>query len=100
MIKPLNETAKHVLGLLDQTNFSEGVRTYSGRGMSGRVCLSTELNSSNELFELGFEMARALYFDRDPSGSITPAPQLDNMGRGLIAYWPAALVEEMESQEE
>jgi len=45
-------------------------------------------------------MARALYFDRDPSGSITPAPQLDNMGRGLIAYWPAALVEEMESQEE
>lgn len=100
MIKPLNETAKHVLGLLDQTNFSEGVRTYSGRGMNGRVCLGTELESANQLFELGFEMAKALYFDRDPSGSITPVPHIDSMGRGVIAYWSAALVEEKESPEE
>ena len=99
MIKPLNETAKHVLSLLQQTNFSEDVRAYSGRGMSGRVCLGVEI-ARGQLFELGFEMARALYYDRDPAGAITPVPQLDAMGHGVIAYWPAATVQEAEEREE
>ena len=99
MIKPLNETAKHVLSLLDQTNFSEDVRAYSGRGMSGRVCLGVEI-ARGQLFELGFEMARALYYDRDPAGAITPVPQLDAMGHGVIAYWPAAQVQWIEEREE
>lgn len=95
MIKPLNETAKHVLSLLQETSFSEDVRAYSGRGMSGRVCLGVEI-ARGQLFELGFEMARALYYDRDPAGAITPAPLLDNMGGDFIAYWPAAQIEEVE----
>ena len=95
MIKPLNETAKHVLSLLQETNFSEDVRAYSGRGMSGRVCLGVEI-ARGQLFELGFEMARALYYDRDPAGAITPAPHLDNMGGDYIAYWAAAQIEEVE----
>ena len=99
MIKPLNETAKHVLSLLEQTNFSEDVRAYSGRGMSGRVCLGVEI-ARGQLFELGFEMARALYYDRDPAGAITPAPLLDAMGHGVIAYWPAAQVQWIEEHEE
>jgi hypothetical protein len=67
--------------------------------MNGRVCLGTELENANQLFELGFEMAKALYFDRDPSGSITPVPHIDSLGRGVIAYWPMALVEEDEREE-
>ena len=101
MIKPLNETAKHVLGLLEQTNFSEDVRAYSGRGMSGRVCLGVDLSSSRtSLFELGFEMARALYYDRDPAGAITPVPQLDNMSTYMVAYWPAAQVQWIQERKE
>ena len=99
MIKPLNEQAKLMLCLLEETNFSEDVRAYSGRGMSGRVCLGVEI-ARGQLFELGFEMARALYYDRDPAGAITPAPLLDAMGHGVIAYWPAAQVQWAEENEE
>ena len=101
MIKPLNEQAKLMLCLLEETSFSEDIRTYSGRGMSGRVCLSVEMDRGAQLFELGYEIARAVYAGSVWANcSIVPVPQFDSMGKGVIAYWPAAQVEEMESQEE
>lgn len=100
MIKPLNETAKHVLSLLDQTNFSEDVRAYSGRGMSGRVCLGVEI-ARGQLFELGYEIARAVYSGSVWANcSIVPVPHTDSMGHGVIAYWPGATVQEIEEREE
>lgn len=99
MIKPLNEQAKLVLELLQNTSFSDGVRTYSGRGMSGRVCLGVEIPRS-ALFELGYEMARAVYSEIVfADTSIVPAPCTDSMGHDIIAYWPGATVQEESAAE-
>lgn len=99
MIKPLNEQAKLVLELLQNTSFSDGVRAYSGRGMSGRVCLGVEL-PRGALFELGYEMARAVYSEIVfADTSIVPAPHTDSMGHDIIAYWPGATVQEYEREE-
>jgi hypothetical protein len=99
-MKMINEQAKLVLELLENTSFSDSIRSYSGRGMSGELCLGVEI-PRGALFELGYEMARAVY-----SGniwvdvSIVPAPHLDNMGGDMIAYWPGAKVQETEMVDE
>jgi hypothetical protein len=98
-MKPINKTAEHLLSILENTTYADGIRSYSGRGMNGALCLGVEVER-NELFCLGFEMARALYRDLDPGGSITPAPFTDNMGGDIIAYWPSAKVQETEEVDE
>lgn len=100
MIKPLNEQAKLMLCLLEETNFSEDVRAYSGRGMSGRVCLGVEI-ARGQLFELGYEIARAVYSGSVWANcSIVPVPHTDSMGHDIIAYWPGATVQDTEEIEE
>jgi hypothetical protein len=93
-MKPMNETARLVLELLENTSFFCEIRTYSGRGMNGALCLGVEI-PRNSLFELGYEMARAVYSEAIfANTSIVPAPQVDSMGHDIIAYWPAAKVQE------
>jgi hypothetical protein len=93
-MKPMNETAKLVLELLENTSFSDSIRTYSGRGMEGRLCLGVEI-PRNSLFELGYEMARAVYSEAIwADTSIVPAPHTDSIGHDMIAYWPSAKVQE------
>lgn len=92
-MKPMNETARLVLELLENTSFVDSIRSYSGRGMNGSLCLGVEI-PRNALFELGYEMARAVYSgDIWANTSIVPAPQLDNMGGDMIAYWPSAKIQ-------
>ena len=53
------------------------------------------------LFELGYEMARAVYQgDVWADTSIVPAPHTDSMGYDMIVYWPGAKVQETEEVEE
>jgi hypothetical protein len=93
-MKPMNETARLVLELLENTSFSDSIRTYSGRGMNGELCLGVEIPRS-ALFELGYEMARAVYSEAIfADTSIVPAPHTDSMGHDMIAYWPSAKVQE------
>ena len=93
-MKPMNDTAKLVLELLEYTSFSDSIRTYSGRGMEGKLCLGVEI-PRGALFELGYEMARAVYSDCIfADTSIVPAPHTDSMGCDIIAYWPSAKVQE------
>jgi hypothetical protein len=93
-MKPMNETAKLVLELLENTSFVDSIRSYSGRGMNGALCLGVEI-PRNSLFELGYEMARAVYSESIwADTSIVPAPHTDSMGHDIIAYWPSAKVQE------
>jgi hypothetical protein len=93
-MKPMNETAKLVLELLENTSFVDSIRSYSGRGMNGAMCLGVEI-PRGALFELGYEMARSVYTDCVfADTSIVPAPHTDSMGMDMIAYWPSAKVQE------
>jgi hypothetical protein len=60
-------------------------RAYSGRGMLGAHCVSVHLDSPQTLLELGPALATRF-------GTI-PRPTLDQLGMGVVAYWPLALVE-------
>ena len=95
-MKMLNDTSRMILELLENTSFAENIRSYSGRGMDGALCLGVEI-PRNSLFELGYEMARSVYRDTIWSDtSIIPAPHTDSMGYDMIAYWPGAKVQETE----
>ncbi len=95
----MNEQARLVLELLQNTSFSDGTRAYSGRDMGGRVCLGVTL-PRHSLFELGYEMARAVYSEIIfADTSIVPAPVIDMMGGDIIAYWPGATVQEESAAE-
>ena len=99
-MKPMNETARLVLELLENTSFADSIKSYSGRGMNSLLCLGVEI-PKNSLFELGYEMARAVYSEAIwADTSIVPAPYLDNMGGDMIAYWPSAKVQETEEVDE
>jgi hypothetical protein len=72
--------------------------------MNGLLCLGVEI-PKNSLFELGYEMARAVHQgDVWADVSIIPAPLIDNMGCDMIAYWPSAKItcpiEDMEEVDE
>jgi hypothetical protein len=103
-MKPMNETARLVLELLENTSFCDSIKSYSGRGMNGALCLGVEI-PRNSLFELGYEMARAVYSESIwANTSIVPAPHTDSMGHEMIAYWPSAKItcpiEDMEEVDE
>ena len=100
-MKMINEQAKLVLELLENTSFSDSIRSYSGRGMSGQSCLAVEIPRPHSLFELGYEMARAVYSENIwANTSIVPAPMLDGMGHDIVVYWPGAKVQETEEVDE
>jgi len=99
-MKMMNDTARMILELLENTSFSENIRSYSGRGMDGALCLGVEI-PRNSLFELGYEMARSVYRDTIWSDtSIIPGPHTDSMGYDMIVYWPGAKVQETEEVDE
>jgi hypothetical protein len=62
-------------------------RTYSGRGMYSTQCVGITLGSDGDLWSLA--QALATY-----TGGTFPAPHTDSMGRGIIAYWPNAKIEQ------
>jgi len=99
-MKMMNDTARMILELLENTSFSDSIRSYSGRGMNGSLCLGVEI-PRGALFELGYEIARSVYRDTIwADTSIIPAPHLDNMAGDMIAYWPGAKVQETEEVDE
>lgn len=61
---------------------------YSGRSMYGKKCVAIKLGSTDELYKLG----------RDVGDACPRTPIIDNMGKGYIAYWPTALLND-ETQE-
>jgi len=65
---------------------------YSGRGMFGATCIGIELDTIAELYEFGVELAS---IDPDLSKALG-APRTDDLGLGIIAYWPSHDADEIE----
>ena len=69
--------------LIDAINLADcgnEARSYSGRGMYGKQCVSVDLDSDGDLWDLAVALARR---GIEPGG-----PSTDSMGRGIVAYWP------------
>ncbi|SVB78426.1 uncharacterized protein METZ01_LOCUS231280 [marine metagenome] len=65
---------------------------YSGRGMFGATCIGIELDTIAELYEFGMELTS---IDPDLSKALG-APRTDDLGLGIIAYWPSHDADEIE----
>lgn len=71
-------------------NVGEEPRPYSGRCMYGKECWGIDLAGAADVWRIAMEMARA-----EPD-AVIPAPVIDSMGLGIIAYWPGFEVSEEE----
>jgi len=58
---------------------------YSGRNMYGKECPGVEAGSEAEIFTMFVELA-----ENDPvmAKELAKSAKTDNMGLGLIVYWP------------
>jgi hypothetical protein len=52
-------------------------QSYSGRGMFGKTCVSVALEAWDLVYDLGKDV-----------GEVAPRPKLDQLGMGVVAYWP------------
>jgi hypothetical protein len=113
-VQGLNEDAQLLLSMLERTSFSGDIRACQNRGHHGATCLGVVIYWG-QLFEVGFEMARALYKDLDPTGTIVPVPEIfdyspygyqsltsldDVQYKKVLLYWPTAPVEIVEVAEQ
>lgn len=74
------------------------VRSYSGRGMYGRECVSICLpNGINNIFSLGLMIGEDEELTPIFTGSLT---QKDDMGLGCVIYWPHIQMDEPIVEEE
>ncbi len=54
-------------------------RSYSGRGMFGKECVSIHANQDDL-----WKVARSLSHDLN-----IPTPNIDQLGLGIVIYWPS-----------
>ena len=56
--------------------------SYSGRGMFGRQCLGIDFDSMSDAFRF------ALLIEDEDLAVMLSQPRFDNMGLGIVIYWP------------
>jgi hypothetical protein len=78
------ERAKKLLEALEEGGWE--TRSYSGRGMFGASCISVRDGDEKvSAWEIAKHLSSEQYdgeFDR------LPEPQQDQLGRGIVLYWP------------
>lgn len=84
-------------------------QSYSGRGMYGKKCLSFNLESGENEFDVFLSISESIqsYVESHDDGleleDITPhfmGAKSDSMGLGIVIYFPEIEWEEIEDQEE
>ncbi len=74
------EQAKRLIEALEESGYEP--RSYSGRGMYGKTCVSVRDVSA-------WELAKILFSEEyDGEFMNLPTPKEDAMGKGAIYYWP------------
>ena len=64
------------------------VRSYSGRGMYGKRCVSVRDGQDGEKAS-AWEIAKHLFSEQyDGEFDRLPEPQQDQLGLGIVLYWP------------
>lgn len=72
--------ADELIDALNLVDCGNEARSYSGRGMYGKQCVSVDLDGDGDLWNLAIALSRR---------GIEPGqPHTDSMGRGIVAYWP------------
>ena len=66
-------------------NYDGGITEYSGRCMYGTTCLGINLDDLRKVTELLVYIAGD---DHNLATTLANNLTLDDMGRGVIAYWP------------
>lgn len=80
-LKPQNPLANRLIIALETAGYEP--YAYSGRHMYGARCVAVNLPSTDQLFVLGRELR-----------SDFTEPMRDDMGKGIVAYWPEAKLED------
>jgi len=71
------------LDALEQAGYEP--RSYSGRGMFGKQCVSVSGDDVS-----AWEVARALWYNNfDEDDLDVPEPRSDSLGLGIVLYWPS-----------
>jgi hypothetical protein len=60
---------------------AEDIREYSGRNMYGQACLGIVLREYADIWHLARDLDEEL-------AKILGKPRFDDMGYGIVAYWP------------
>lgn len=80
------EQVKQFIEALEDANFE--VKSYSGRGMYGKSCVSVSQREDEETS--AWEIARELFNrDHDCIFDDVPEPRQDSLGLGMVFYWPS-----------
>lgn len=74
--------------------FDDDVIAYSGRGMSGVECLGIRFDSVEDLVSWAFGMGEES--DYKLVRLLARGVKIDDMGRGIVAYWPEIAPVEVE----
>jgi hypothetical protein len=81
------EDVKQFIEALEEGGWE--TRSYSGRSMFGRTCVS--VRDSGDGFEKAsaWEIAKHLFSEQyDGKFDSVPEPQQDQLGLGIVLYWP------------
>jgi len=77
------EEVNNLIEALEEAGYEP--RSYSGRGMYGKCCVSVSGDDVSE-----WDIARALWFNNfDQEDLDIPAPRQDQLGLGIVLYWPS-----------
>ncbi len=92
--------SKHQLQKVLEHAGVEGIRSYSGRAMYGRICLGVDTDDVGEVFAAILESVEGEEDTRDIQEAFRNM-RTDSMGRGTIVYFPQVpFVDDEEDEEE
>ncbi len=82
MARPIEET-RALIDALDECGYEP--KSYSGRGMFGKCCVSVSGDNLD-----AWDVARSLFEETwDGAFARLPNPHQDQLGRGIVLYWPS-----------
>ena len=79
---PREQRSKALIEALSQAGFNPSA--YSGRGMFGKQCVCVKGDDVSP-----WKVAKALWYANDDDEIVdVPEPQQDQLGLGIVLYWP------------
>jgi hypothetical protein len=87
MPKPKEEEVQKFIRVLEDAGYEP--KSYSGRGMYGKECVSVSGDDEDGNPVTEWDVALSLWFAIPEDEQIhVPAPRRDQLGRGIVLYWP------------
>lgn len=84
---PYSSFTERLIDVLSAAGYD--YREYSGRGMFGKQCVGVDVSDLRDLMGLLAEISK---IDPEFTAMLIQDAQFDDMGRGMIIYWPKASI--------